>query len=318
MGVLYPNMFFTGPYDRYLALWIGILVFMFIHWYGMRYLYLEIVKRYPGYDNRRPRLIRLPLLILLYFIITATLDLILDPVLVIEDPTHEKPPLGREVITALVIASADITLYELLLHIVDFKNKTIREAELKKEALNSELAGLRNQLSPHFLFNNLSALLYLIENDKQKSIDFVHKLSTVYGYILRHSEHPLVTLKEELDFVRAYTFLLQERYGDNLHIHFVIDEKFLHHKLVPLAIQSAVENAVKHNSITKATPLHIEIKTEENYLSIRNNLQAKRTPHDNKGTGLININSRFKLVLDKTIEIQWSENSFLLKLPLQN
>ena len=317
MGVLYPNMFFTGPYDRYLGLWIGILVFMFIHWYGMRYLYLEIVKRYPGYDHRKQRMIRLPFVILLYFVITAGLDLALDPVLIIEDTSHEKPPLARELITGLVIAIADITMYELFLHVVDFKNKSIKEAELKKEALNSELAGLRNQLSPHFLFNNLSALIYLIENNKEKSIDFVHKLSSVYSYIIRHSEHPLVTLKEELDFVKAYTFLLQERYGKNLHIHYLIEEEFLNYNLVPLAIQSAVENAVKHNSITKATPLHIEIKTEENYLSVRNNLQPKRGPHSETGTGLKNINSRFKLITDKTIEIQWSENSFLLKLPLQ-
>ena len=317
MGVFYPNMFFTGPYDRYIALWVGIIVFMFIHWYGMRYLYLELVRRYPGFDNRRHRIARLPLVVLAYFVITLVLDLVTDPFLIIDDPLHEKPPLTRELITGLVIATVDIAMYEFLHYIIDLKNRRIKEEELKKEALNSELVGLRNQLSPHFLFNNLSALLYLIENNKERSIDFVHKLSSVYSYIIRHSEHALVSLSEELEFVKAYSFLLEERYGDNLDIQFSIDPIYLNHQLVPLAIQSAVENAIKHNSITQASPLHIEIKTEEDYLSIRNNLQPKRNPHERNGTGLKNINSRFKLVTDKTIEIQWSDNSFLLKLPLQ-
>ena len=67
MGVFYPNMFFSGPYDRYLALWAGVLAFVAIHWYGMRWLYLEVVKRYPGYNNRRHRIVRLPLVVSLYF-----------------------------------------------------------------------------------------------------------------------------------------------------------------------------------------------------------------------------------------------------------
>jgi len=317
MGIFYPNMFFTGPHDRYLALWVGILLFSAIHWYGMRCLYLVLAKRFPGASNRSNRIIRLPLLLALYYILTAVLDFALDPFLVIDDPLHEKPPLVRELITGTVIAVVDIAMYEFLYYIIELKNQQIKEVSSKKEALNSELAGLRNQLSPHFLFNNLSALLYLIENNKERSIDFVHKLSFVYSYIIRHSEHPLVTLREELDFVRAYSFLLQERYGNNLHIKFSVDDAYIEHKLVPLAIQSAVENAIKHNSITSASPLLVEIKTEGDYLSIRNNLQPKRNPHEKSGTGLKNINSRFKLVTDKTIEIQWSDNSFLLKLPLQ-
>lgn len=317
MGVFYPRMFFTGPYDRYFALWIGILLFCAIHWYSMRCLYLVLVKRFPGAGNRKQRILRLPLLLALYYVLTAVLDFALDPFLVIDDPLHEKPPLVRELITGTVIAVVDIAMYEFLYYIIELKNQQIKEVSSKKEALNSELAGLRNQLSPHFLFNNLSALLYLIENNKERSIDFVHKLSSVYSYIIRHSEHSLVTLQEELEFVKAYSFLLQERYGNNLHIKFSIDNSCLDHQLVPLAIQSAVENAIKHNSITSASPLLVEIKTEGDYLSIRNNLQPKRNPHEKSGTGLKNINSRFKLVTNKTIEIQWSDNSFLLKLPLQ-
>lgn len=317
MGIFYPRMFYTGPYDRYITLWVGILLLSLVTWYGMRCLYLVLAKRYPGEEKRRHRILRLPLLLAFYYILTAILDFTLDPFLVIDDPFHDKPPLIRELITGTVIAVVDIAMYEFLYYIIELKNQQIKEESSKKEALNSELRGLRNQLSPHFLFNNLSALLYLIENNKERSIDFVHKLSTVYSYILRHSEHSVVTLKEELDFVRAFSFLLQERYGNNLHIKFCIDELCLDHQLVPLAIQSAVENAIKHNSITSASPLLVEIKTEGNYLSIRNNLQPKRNPHEKSGTGLKNINSLFKLVTNKTIEIQWSDNSFLLKLPLQ-
>lgn len=196
------------------------------------------------------------------------------------------------------------------------KNEILIENEqLKHENLLVQLTSLKNQLNPHFLFNSLNTLSWLINEDKAKSQRYLQKLSQVLRYSLNMQEQSLVTLKEEFNLVDSYIFLLQMRFGDNLSVHKKI-ENVEQLRIPPLSIQLLIENAIKHNIISSATPLKISIELQpvEKILMVSNSLNPR--PHsDSTGIGLANLNQRFKLLIGKEIEIV-KNNDFTVILPL--
>ncbi len=316
MGILYMDMLLEGPLDRFVALWIGIFVYMLFHWYIMRFFYLKLVENFPGYDNRVKRMLRLPLVLLIYFLVTLVLDVMLDPVLEIKDPTHQRPNLYRELITGTFMTIIDIVIYEALHLFAEFKNTKVKQAKLEKEQISSQLMNLKNQISPHFLFNSLNTLLFLIDEDKKKSKEFIHKLSYIYKSVLESSQKDLVLLKEELEYINAYAGLLKKRFGENLIFDFDIAYEDLNKKIVPLSMQLGIENAVKHNVVSKKKPLNIVINSRQDVLVIRNNIQKRSKKTNKKGLGLENIANRYKLVTNKEVSIEQNSDLFTLKLPL--
>ncbi|MFN8344700.1 MAG: histidine kinase [Spirosomataceae bacterium] len=196
------------------------------------------------------------------------------------------------------------------------KNEILIENEqLKNENLQIQLTALRNQLNPHFLFNSLNTLSWLINEDKDKSQLYLQKLSQVLRYSLNMQEQSLVLLKEEMVLTDNYIYLLQMRFGDNLNVHRVIQhpEKF---RIPPLSIQLLIENAVKHNIISSGNPLKISIvtDTERNCVNISNSLHIKPNS-EGTGIGLVNLNERFRLLTNREIEIRQNEE-FSVILPL--
>lgn len=318
MVVLYMELLINGPHYRFIILWIGVFIFMLLHWYIMRFFYLKLVQRYPGYDNRFNRIVRLPLVLILYFLITFTFDFFLDPVLEIKDPNHIKPLVAKELITGTLLAITDIVAYEALHLFAELKNTKLKETTREKEQVTAQLINLKNQISPHFLFNSFSTLIYLIENNKEKSKEFVHKLASIYEATIELSEKDLVFLKDELKYIKAYTNLLEERFGNNLNFKIEVDDSDKLKKLIPLSIQLAVENAVKHNIITKKRPLNINIQSQDDYLIITNNLQIKLSEETNYGLGLKNIKKRYALLTKRRVVIEKGKLDFILKLPLLN
>lgn len=196
------------------------------------------------------------------------------------------------------------------------KNEILLENEqLKHENLLVQLNSLKNQLNPHFLFNSLNTLSWLINEDKAKSQRYLQKLSQVLRYSLNMQEQSLVPLQEELDLVENYVFLLQMRFVDNLKITQKIPrtEGFV---IPPLSVQLLIENAVKHNVISSGTPLsiHLELLENRQALQVSNSLHPK-AQSSGTGIGLVNLNQRFKLLMDREIEIT-QEDTFKVVLPL--
>lgn len=197
------------------------------------------------------------------------------------------------------------------------KNEILLENEqLKHENLLVQLTSLKNQLNPHFLFNSLNTLSWLINEDKAKSQHYLQKLSQVLRYSLCMQEQSLVSLKEELALVESYIFLLRMRFGDNLDV----DTKVNHtesYQIPPLSLQLLIENAIKHNIISSSEPLKviIELGISDKTIRVTNLLRLK---HDSTGTGigLVNLNQRFKLLTDREIEIKQNNTSFSVVLPL--
>lgn len=189
-------------------------------------------------------------------------------------------------------------------------------ARLQDENNKARYIALQNQLNPHFLFNSLNTLIAEIEYDPQNAVNFTRNLSDVYRYVLQCQHKPLVTLHDELEFMQAYIFLHKVRLGDYIRIDCRIGEEYVETQLPPLTLQLLIENVIKHNSISAAKPVDIMLLIKDGYLEVSNTVHLKKNPLPS-GTGLQNLANRYQLILDKQIEVIFTEELFTVKLPLQ-
>lgn len=185
---------------------------------------------------------------------------------------------------------------------------------LKKEQVEARYETLKNQVNPHFLFNSLNVLTTLVHKDADLAEQFIRQLSAVYRYVLDSRDREVVTLEEELKELEAYIFLMKIRFGDRFST--VIEVQNRAGKVAPLTLQMLVENALKHNEISKNSPLFVEIREENNFIVIKNNLQAKTGVTASSGVGLENIRSRYHFLSDLPVEMIQTEDSFTVKIPI--
>jgi heme/copper-type cytochrome/quinol oxidase subunit 2 len=215
-------------------------------------------------------------------------------------------------VSALVVGCVLIIRLIYQKQIVNIENETLR-----REALQSQFESLKNQLSPHFLFNSLTALKTLIREAPETAQNYVNNLSKALRYTLQSNEKQLVTLKEEMNFMESYLYLIRMRFNSNLSVNTNINEKYFSHLLPPLTIQTLVENAIKHNEISKQRPLTINILTAEvESLVIWNDIQEKITEEEGTGIGLTNLSKQFQLLIGKDICISNQNNQFRVEVPL--
>jgi two-component system LytT family sensor kinase len=188
----------------------------------------------------------------------------------------------------------------------------------KRISSQAKLQSLRNQVNPHFLFNNLSVLTALIGQDTNASVEFVKQFSNVYRYILKSDEKELTHLRDEIGFIHSYLYLLKTRFDSGLSIDINISEGCLSAYILPVSLQMLVENAVKHNIISKSKPLHIEILCLDNEsITVRNNLQKKKIDDDHSThLGLTNIAKRYDFLGHQGVSIQHTDHSFSVTIPL--
>lgn len=197
------------------------------------------------------------------------------------------------------------------------QNAKLEIEALKKEKLEAQLNSLKQQISPHFLFNSLSTLKTIVPDNKSKK--YILKLSNVYRYLLSFKENNLTTLNEELVFIQSYLYIQQERFEEALEVSIKIDQDLGVKLLPPLCIQLLLENAIKHNVISLDEPLKVNICSDANgYLEVSNNLQPKLNTEESTGSGLENINKRYKILANRTIDIFQTESTFTVKIPLLN
>ena len=195
------------------------------------------------------------------------------------------------------------------------------QARQKAEILEKELSQIRfevlkSQINPHFMFNSLNVLSGLIEKDVDKAQLFIDEFAHVYRYVLETIEKPVVTLNEELDFVRSYMFLQQIRYGDALNLTVKLPADILKLVLPPLSLQLVLENAVKHNIVNQSNPLRIEIFCEDEILVVKNNIQLKISAGVSTGLGQNNLVKRYAMVCERIPQFILESRHYIVKLPL--
>jgi PAS domain S-box-containing protein len=189
--------------------------------------------------------------------------------------------------------------------------------KVQKENLQSQFEVLKQQVNPHFLFNSLNVLTSLIKVDPDLAESFTERLSKVYRYVLENKEKELVCLSTEMEFLNAYLFLLEIRFRKKLFVEIKINMSYYDYQILPIAIQLVIENAIKHNTFSKAEPLRIEIFVDDRQrLNIVNNLNLRESKFVSTGVGLENINRRYALVSDRKPEFVKTSEYFIAKLPL--
>jgi LytS/YehU family sensor histidine kinase len=192
-----------------------------------------------------------------------------------------------------------------------------RSEELEKQKLLNEIALLKIQVNPHFLFNSLSILSSLVHTNANLSEQFIDQLSRSYRYILEQKDHTLVTVRTELEFIRSYSFLLKIRFENKFDLRIHLDDAILdRYKIAPLTLQLLVENAVKHNRMSVQDPLIVEVFAEGDTMVVKNALQLRPSPEASTGTGLKNIISRYALLTERPVWAGKTDGYFVVRVPL--
>ncbi len=176
---------------------------------------------------------------------------------------------------------------------------------------------LQDLVSPHFLFNSLNTAASIIPDEPASAEEFVNKLSDLYKFILKNNENQLIELSEELEIVEKYGFLIQTRFGEYFQIKIEIPQEYYKALIPPLTLQNLVENAAKHNAVTRKKPLLLNIKVMDDYLIIENNINPKKTfRNESTNLGLNYIKTQIEQFSTRKIHIEQTDEVFRVEIPL--
>jgi two-component system LytT family sensor kinase len=222
-----------------------------------------------------------------------------------------------DVLRATLIAFA-FSVFNIYFHSNKARNDMANKIrDLEKEVAVSKYISLKDQISPHFLFNSLNTLTSLMYEDRDLASDFVTRLAKCYRYILDNREQHLVSLEAELEFLDAFIFMMDIRHKGALQIEYDIKIDSKIYQIPTLSLQMLVENAIKHNYFSKQKPMFIEISTDKRKnLFVRNTLNKREIKEPTTKLGLVNIIKRYSLYTDREVKIFSGNGMFEVKLPL--
>jgi len=224
------------------------------------------------------------------------------------------------------ISSVLLSGFAIGLGVMDkLKQNEKKQKELEKEKLNSELAFLKNQISPHFFFNTLNNIYSLIGIDGPTAQDSVLKLSKLMRYLLYESEHGETMISSEIDFMNNYIDLMKLRLSSRVELNIVFPKEFSDFSIPPLLFVPFIENAFKHGINSRdRSYINISMKIENDRISfnaensIGKSSQAGDLQHS--GIGLENVRKRLGLLFPDNYElkIEQDDTIFRVELTIQN
>lgn len=295
----------------------GFLLFLgIIAWLIVRATLIFLRKKYPDFrdDAKRNALFFITIVCTVYFVnfIGGTIISFIPGVNMVGGK-----PMIKGLIFSILITIMIMAIYEAIYYNIRLK-KSVREEEQSKQAIvQAQLDTLRNQAQPHFFFNTLNTLRDIIDqNSKEDAKEFVDKLSDMYRFLLEAGNANLISLRDELKFSKAYIHIQSERFGDNLKLNWNIPKASLDAMIVPMSLQLLLENAIKHNVISRAKPLEVNINIKDDCVVVDNRIQLKSTQLPSTKVGLKNIEKRYVLITEKSVEIVNNGNQFSVSLPL--
>ena len=210
----------------------------------------------------------------------------------------------------------------LIYTIVDYRdrfyvsNKDVKLVKNNFYKKNAEYLQLKQQVNPHFLFNNLNTLISFIEINPKKAIEFGHHLSNTYRHYLKYQEEDFVLLSDEINFIKEYLEIYKAKFENGFS--FKIDiETSDNQYILSLALQEIIDNIFKHNALDEQNPIEITIFILNDSLCISNSVTFKSSMTTTK-LGLENIKSRYQLLTDKMVRITESGTHFEVVIPILN
>ncbi|ACU57772.1 signal transduction histidine kinase, LytS [Chitinophaga pinensis DSM 2588] len=290
--------------------------FVLCYWESNRMLFTYMRNRYPDLRDTSKRILHHLLLFIVYMLFAGLIFTMIN----VRLPQNSHEDFWSEYLEILrksaVLLGVVTVIYECVYYFGLYEKSQLESERLKKEALISQVELLRSQISPHFLFNSLNALITMVPEDPQLSVLFIQKLSNVYRHVLSYNGRDVIDLQTEKNFLDDYIFLHQIRFHSNLIVKFQLPDKLDHLSLIPFTLQMLVENAIKHNIISTRKPLTIQIAVNKNFIVVSNNLQKKTSGVESTNTGLKNIINRYELLNGKQVDVTVTPTEFRVSLPL--
>jgi sensor histidine kinase YesM len=294
-----------------------ILVYFSLHWAAVIWLSTYLQKRFPASEQDRERLTRTYAYSALILVSTMILIDCLQNLLIKKSFEITLSDIFFDIFQGMGIAILIVSLTEAFYQYEKNRQSEQEKAELVRVNLLAQYNNLKQQVSPHFLFNSLNTLSSLIGIDPGRAERFVSELSLVYRYLLQNSEDKLVELGKELLFINSYIHLMKTRFGSGLCVEIDVPSQWHSFLIPPLSMQLLVENAIKHNVVSPDQPLKIEISvTPDQHIQIKNNLQEKQLSLPSEKVGLVNIMEKYRLLGQAEVVVLKTATEFSVSLPL--
>lgn len=315
-AVIFCPTCFVNPDQDNLDVLTYYVLTAFILWEVARIINSYLASRYNWQSETRKLLWLNALFILLIFVPLNSLYIYIRFQVVSErpelfDPTHMYVLFRNNLVTYILFTS----LLNARSFFQAWKKSIYLNKDLERQRVDYQLMALKNQINPHFLFNNLNVLSQVVRTDPRLAEVFIDRLSKVYRYLLQQQDKDIVPIEEELDFLSSFLFLIELRFSGQTEIS--IEKEGLSDFLIaPVVLQMLIENAFKHNEVSKEYPLRISIERDTDYVVVSNSVRPCRGVAYSTGMGLQNIKKRYSLLSDREISIMEDYERFEVRIPI--
>ncbi len=314
---LCPNCFFS--FEGIVGYWKNIVLsvlYTYVLGYGCTFILVKVENKYSWLENPGKKfLLHFISLTAFSFIVSALLFYVFAYTLFDGEQWLTLSQTMQQAKLPAFIAIAISAFFTGVDFLKNWKQEAVRAERLEKEKISTQYESLKNQVNPHFLFNSLNALSELVYENQELAVKYIRQLSQVYRYVLDSRNMEIASLREELEFLESYIFLQKIRFGKNLNVEIKI-KKTDDGYILPLALQILLENAIKHNIVSEANPLTIELRREDNYLIIQNQLNKKKGTEPGTGIGLENIKMRYNYLTENPMSVEERDGKFIVKIPI--
>ncbi len=228
-----------------------------------------------------------------------------------------KYPKGLDFILTMINRGAQETAFPFALLLTKkFYEGQNQYLKIEKQQKENELKLLRSQIDPHFLFNNLNTLDALIDGNTEKAKEYINRLSLIYRYLIKTKDAEVMELSEEIELAENYIFLIKTRFENDYDFHIDINTK-IQDKFIPTgAIQTLLENVVKHNKPQNGNSIKTTIVVEDDVLKVSNSKSGINPKNESFGTGLENLRTRYQLLSDKKVIIINTDKAYTISIPI--
>lgn len=318
-GLAIPHVsgLFSGVTVGTAAFWLGTAWFLALSaaiWHGNRWLLLEQRRHWDWFEHPVRKIVMLMAAIVLF---TAPLTVTMLAGWYAWRGAPIVWPVVQTVVLVNVICVVFVThVYETVFLIKERADDRVRAAELDRARTRAELDAFLAQVDPHFLFNSLNTLGYLIDTAPARAAEFTSHLAEMMRYVLARRGQSLVTLREELAFVDDFVALMKIRFGAALVVEIVDGGADRDARIPPTALQALVDNAIKHNELSEEHVLRIVAHLGSTSVTVENERRPRRTARASAGVGLANLDERVRLISGQRIAIDESDGRFVVTVPM--
>jgi two-component system, LytTR family, sensor kinase len=294
-------------------------VYVIGFWMTFRYIIIAFHKAFPDIKEAKKRIkFSLLSIFLAAPLVKFLLEFVTDQIMnFCQLEEHAMPEYLQLLLNIYIPSGLIVALYEAMFYFTKYKESIVEKEKLEKIHIQTQLDNLRNQINPHFLFNSLNTLMNLIPSDPDIAMNYLSKLSKFYRYSVSAKEEMIVPLSKEIECAELYAELVEVRFRDGIHFTFP-DNMDINQSVLPMTLQLLIENAVKHNIVSKSKPLNIKIEVDNaaGYVSVINNVQKKMEAISSTGMGLKNIQDRYSYFTKKEMICEKTEDYFKVSIPL--